>query len=210
MYLTRLAALHTVLCYLCSVNASHETVEDYLTSYPEALLFEGVSALPEEASIVILEKLLAASGSRNHGPHSKGGSAAKNNLVRLRSLVQREFLYFKERQRSQVVQTILMDPGSLIQLSEWESKLIKWRQMERHLRLRILEESVIQGSLGCRRGCWKCVKLPSTSGTKMNCDIEAFQLKEAQIAVLRQIKQARQRQYQILKQVFALVPRYDA
>jgi hypothetical protein len=57
--LNEVQALHTALCFLCSVNAGVAEVETFLTNHPEALLLDGTGYLEDESARIIVEEQMS-------------------------------------------------------------------------------------------------------------------------------------------------------
>lgn len=203
----KLGALNTTLCFLCCINAHWEVVQDFLAAYPEALLFEGTAALPEEAAIRIVQAHLAK--------HSKDNKPAPSQTNRLQvwNMIQQGFAFFKDRQRDQPRR---LDDGvfcnSLTLLVEWEHRIGFWRQTERRLRQQLLEEAVFLNHHDSRRdqqqrGCLSCVFLPHDRDTTIPTEVSVIHSSEKYENALREIRHGRRKQFQILKQTFSDVPR---
>lgn len=203
----RIGALHTILCFLCSINAQAAVVEQFLTENPEALLFEGTALLPEDAAMHILnaqlEECLMASSVKD--------SARMKNCARVRNLIQKGFIFFKERQRNRMYCVRSVVGESFSHLIDWETKIMAWRKAERQLREKMLEEAAAKNLSNCSsngKSCWSCV-LPSHE-TQNPIGRGMFQMGKEHAGLLNQITQGRQSQYEILKSAFAGVPRFHA
>eukprot|EP00977_Amphora_coffeiformis_P014370 scaffold3998_cov162-Amphora_coffeaeformis.AAC.1 len=196
----KLGALNTSLCFLCCINAHCEVVRDFLTAYPEALLFEGTATLPEEAAIRIVEAHLAKY--QNHNAPSQ------KNRLQVRRLIREGFIFFKDRQRNKPRHKDGMFCNSLTLLMEWEHCIGFWRQTERRLRQQLLEEAVSFSHGDCRKeqplGCLSCVFVPHDREIPLEVSVIHSEKYED---ALREIRNGRRKQFQILKQTFSNVPR---
>lgn len=199
----RPSALHTILCFLVSVNAEATAVEEFVTENPEALLLEGTALLPEEAAIRIVDAQLAKcliSSSSSSSLYGKDNAPAKN-MLRLRSMIQKGFIFFKERQRNRTrTPGVICDSFSL--LVHWEVKIMAWRKAERRIRAQMLEESATAARY-----------LPSCS-TCVGADFRVdpiggmHYVKEQHAELVCHIRRGRQKQYKMLKLAFADMPRF--
>ena len=197
----KLGALNTSLCFLCCINAHWEVVQDFLTAYPEALLYEGTATLPEEAAIRILEAHVAKSPNSN--------SPAQTNRLQVRKLIRRGFVSFKDRQRNEPRRKDGVFCNSMTLLMDWEHRIGYWRRAERRLRQHLLEEAVSFCNMDCRKeqplGCLACVFVPHDRDVPLEVNVIHSGKYEG---VLREIRNGRRKQFQILKETFSSVPRY--
>jgi hypothetical protein len=194
----RLHALHTTLCYLCSINAYWTAVDAFLSTHPEALLYEGTATLPEESALFIVR--------RNLGDATQPLADCHENRVRLWNMLQQGFVDFKTRVDKRPFATAEAFGSSLPLLIRWEHRLSAWRQNERRIRQEILQEAAslqhLEGSSSLV--CWTACGNPAR-GAYENI---LLHLEEEHQDLLRQIRYGRQEQFQILKQAFASVPRF--
>jgi hypothetical protein len=195
---SRLHALHTTLCYLCSINAHWTAVDAFLSAHPEALLYEGTATLPEESALFIVR--------RNLGDSNQHLGDCHENRLRLWNMLQQGFVDFKCRVDKRPFETAEAFDSSLSLLIRWEHRLSAWRQSERRIRQQMLEEAASLQHLedGTSLVCWTACGNPS----RVAYEKVLLHLEGEHQEFLRRIRYGRQEQFHILKQAFASVPRF--
>lgn len=123
--LDRAQALHTALCFLCSVNADVSEVEQFLLQHPDALLLEGTGNIPEESAIFILHEQLNLC---QCSPLTK----CRQNRHTVEELLRQGFSYFQTRGMQVIPQ------------AEWEKHEQRMILFEKDIRLLRRHEFVVK------------------------------------------------------------------
>ena len=207
-----LQALNTALCFLVSINADVQEVHAFLLGHPQALLLEGVGPIPEESAHQIAQQQLQRC--RCFTP------TCKQNRLQVLVALDRGFGYYEtERWQQQTSDPRPIPRDYLQELVKLESQIRAWRAEELTLRHRLLETAsqvrLHQGELNQvdsqnRRSLLLCTARSEVFAKRnvLEYRVGLATLHLSRVGrehrdLLRQIRQARHVQFDVLKQVFA-------
>lgn len=210
--LDRLQALHTVLCYLCAINAHHRDVALFLRHHPQALLLEGVNDEPQESALHILSEQMEECACRST-------ACNQNRCMIVETMQQQGYrLDATGTHRDTDIFGIW-----LVNLQESEKEVRKLRLEQRMLQYRLADakgdvahfelklkelHQVVRGvaRLTCGAGKHADRAVMEYQASVANLRVASLEREHRQI--LREIRECRRRQFLVLKQSNPLIHRH--
>jgi hypothetical protein len=189
-----LQAQHTALCFLCAIRASPASIRAFLRQFPQVLLLEGASLLPEESAQHILEP------------------ACSTYRSQVGELLRKDFYHYHAEHLKKHEKLIV-----------WDTNVEPVARLEQEIRQKRLEEMALRSNIvqvACQldscsdvtdaASLWTCTAKPH-EGTNQRASmaLELSRLERHHQSLLREIRQARQAQFHSLKSLFAKLPRHE-
>jgi hypothetical protein len=220
--LDELQAQHTALCFLCAIQASPGTVRAFLKQFPHVMLMEGTTLLPEESAQHVLHQSATCISYRNQ----------------ILPLLRKDFAYYHQQRLQSSNPNVFHWQLHSNKVSTLEHNIRLWRLEEISMRTKIMEVSCQVQSLreqlqdaaarlipsqSSLSSLWACTVKPShnvaadaswsrRAALEYEHGVVAIELAGLQRHhqnLLREIRQARQAQFHVLKQLFAPVARHE-
>jgi hypothetical protein len=141
-HVDELQTYNTALCYLCSINADVDVIENFLYCHPEALLMEGICLLPEDSARYILEQ-------HTQQCHCEGLHCHLNR-IRVIDLIEKGFIAYRSKhppttskRHTTTTPLSTIDWGDhFTTLVQVEHEIRSWRMEELTMRNVLIELSI--------------------------------------------------------------------
>ena len=223
--LDEIQALNTALCYLCSINADVAQVEAFLHAFPEALLLEGTNRLSEESARSIVESQLCSCS-------SSSACSRNRQMILDYCLSQDFLSYRRQKQDEDPSDQYSPSRRFIFYWGEFREDLLlveqdirRWRREEWYVREKLLELTLSKYEQqdmedGHRQRPSRLRRLFCSLVVRHNSVAEdshhgrnrleeaearnpsAYLFHERHCHILSEIKQGRETQFRLLKQMF--------